>query len=37
MTIIREKSTSEMIKLFLNFETIGAKLSSDRVVNFDSY
>ena len=37
MTIIRKKSTSEMMKLSLNFEIIRARLSSDKVVNFDSY
>ena len=34
---MRKKSTSEMMNLFLNFETVGARLSSHRVVNFDSY
>jgi len=34
---MRKKSTSEMMKLSLNFKTIRARLPSHRVVNFDSY
>ena len=34
---MRKKSTSEMMKLSLNFKTVGTGLPSDWVVNFDSY
>ena len=34
---MREESTSEMMKLSLDFKTVGAWLSSDWVINFDFY